>query len=94
MFFVSSYRPLCKLKTIPGDVKQLELDFTIVHSNFGESQVVDLKPNGASIPVTEANKIEYVHLVANYKLNRQVSRLSSYVNLVTSGIDSIKLHEI
>ncbi|UYV62883.1 UBE3C [Cordylochernes scorpioides] len=35
-------------------------------------QLVELKPGGANIPVTEDNRIEYIHLMADYKLNRQI----------------------
>uniref|UniRef100_A0A0X3PXT9 HECT-type E3 ubiquitin transferase n=1 Tax=Schistocephalus solidus TaxID=70667 RepID=A0A0X3PXT9_SCHSO len=66
------YRQLCNLKKYRGNVRDLELDFTIVQDNFGESKVVELKPGGGSIPVTEATRVEYIHLVANYKLNRQI----------------------
>ena len=35
-------------------------------------QVVELKPGGRDIPVTNSNRISYIHLVADYRLNRQV----------------------
>ncbi|VDD78561.1 unnamed protein product [Mesocestoides corti] len=69
-------RQLCMLKTYEGNVRDLELDFTTVQSAFGESRVIELKPGGSSIPVTNATRVEYVHLVANYKLNRQIYRQS------------------
>ena len=31
-----------------------------------------MKPGGKSIPVTSANRIEYIHLMADYKLNKQI----------------------
>jgi ubiquitin-protein ligase E3 C len=31
-----------------------------------------LKVNGRNISVTNDNRIEYIHLVANYKLNKQI----------------------
>lgn len=34
---------------------------------------MELKQDGANIPVTSANAIEYIHLVSDYKLNKQVS---------------------
>lgn len=33
-------------------------------------QIEELKPGGANIPVTAENRIEYIHLVADYKLNK------------------------
>lgn len=32
-----------------------------------------MKPNGRNIAVTDENRIEYIHLVANYKLNKQIN---------------------
>lgn len=36
------------------------------------AQVVELKPGGKDIPVTTANRIAYIHLVADYRLNKQI----------------------
>jgi len=35
----------------------LELTFSSEYDNFGELEVVDLKPNGRNIPVTDENKV-------------------------------------
>ncbi|XP_036212145.1 ubiquitin-protein ligase E3C isoform X8 [Myotis myotis] len=35
-------------------------------------KVVELKCGGKDIPVTSANRIAYIHLVADYRLNRQI----------------------
>ncbi|UYV62886.1 hypothetical protein LAZ67_2002246 [Cordylochernes scorpioides] len=66
------YKNLLSLKTYEGDVADLGLDFTAISSGLGESKLVELKPGGANIPVTEDNRIEYIHLMADYKLNRQI----------------------
>ncbi|XP_015926212.1 ubiquitin-protein ligase E3C [Parasteatoda tepidariorum] len=66
------YRNLLYLKTYDGDVSDLGLDFTVMNSEFGENEVVELKPGGANIPVTESNRINYIHLMADFKLNRQI----------------------
>ena len=34
--------------------------------------MVELKFGGKDIPVTSANRIAYIHLVADYRLNRQI----------------------
>jgi E3 ubiquitin-protein ligase HUWE1 len=39
---------------------------------FGTKKVIDLKPNGASIPVTNENKEEYVRLVVQYRLDTSI----------------------
>lgn len=35
-------------------------------------KVEELKPGGSNIPVTSVNRIEYIHLTADYRLNRQI----------------------
>ena len=48
-----------------------------------------MKPNGRNIAVTDENRIEYIHLVANHKLNKQINEqvlkfrqgLSDVINL-------------
>jgi len=46
------------------------LDFTSTVDELGETKVVELKQNGRNIAVTKENAIEYIHLVADYKINR------------------------
>lgn len=50
----------------------LELTFAVEDEVFGETQVVELKPEGASIPVTEENKHEYVRLVTEQRLTNSI----------------------
>ncbi|XP_043264433.1 ubiquitin-protein ligase E3C [Colletes gigas] len=66
------YRNLLYLKSYKGDVADLGLDFTILSDELGERRVDELKPSGANIPVTNHNRIEYIHLMADYKLNKQI----------------------
>uniref|UniRef100_A0A4W2HZX2 HECT-type E3 ubiquitin transferase n=1 Tax=Bos indicus x Bos taurus TaxID=30522 RepID=A0A4W2HZX2_BOBOX len=66
------YRNLLFLKSYEGDVEELGLNFTVVNNDLGEAQVVELKSGGKDIPVTSANRIAYIHLVADYRLNRQI----------------------
>uniref|UniRef100_UPI00358F7F7F ubiquitin-protein ligase E3C isoform X1 n=1 Tax=Myxine glutinosa TaxID=7769 RepID=UPI00358F7F7F len=66
------YRNLLFLKTYHADVEELGLNFTVVNNELGEAQVVELKSGGKDIPVTNANRIAYIHLVADYRLNRQM----------------------
>ncbi|XP_050422907.1 ubiquitin-protein ligase E3C [Adelges cooleyi] len=68
------YRNLLSLKNYDGDVVDLGLDFTIVIDEFGQTRVEELKPNGANITVTNQNRIEYIHLMADYKLNTQIRK--------------------
>lgn len=39
---------------------------------------MELKPGGRDIPVTNSNRISYIHLVADYRLNKQVSTSTSF----------------
>lgn len=66
------YKNLVYLKNYEGDVSELGLDFTVVNSDLGENQIIELKPGGSNIQVTHQNRIEYIHLMADYRLNRQV----------------------
>ncbi|XP_011496921.1 PREDICTED: ubiquitin-protein ligase E3C [Ceratosolen solmsi marchali] len=66
------YRNLLYLKSYKGDVTDLGLDFTILSDELGERRVDELKQGGANITVTNHNRIEYIHLMADYKLNKQI----------------------
>lgn len=43
-----------------NDPEPLCLDFSVNKTVFGELIIVDLKPGGRDIPVTEKNKKEYI----------------------------------
>ena len=79
-------RHLLSLKHYEGDIEELDLNFTLTVEDFGQSKVVELKPGGADIPVTRENSIEYIHLVAHYKLNVQ---LEKQFRAFRSGLSSI-----
>ncbi|KAF4550186.1 E3 ubiquitin-protein ligase TOM1-like protein [Elsinoe fawcettii] len=46
--------------------------FSVEVDRFGETETVDLKPDGRNIPVTEENKHEYVKLVVEQRLTKSV----------------------
>ncbi|KAF9960631.1 hypothetical protein BGZ70_008530 [Mortierella alpina] len=46
----------------------VEETFSVETDDFGNTKVVDLKPNGRNIPVTEQNKHEYVKYITEQKL--------------------------
>ncbi|GFP90797.1 E3 ubiquitin-protein ligase upl7 [Phtheirospermum japonicum] len=66
------YRNLMYVKHYDGDVKDLSLDFTVTEESLGKRHVIELKPGGKDICVTNENKLQYVHAMADYKLNRQL----------------------
>ena len=58
----------------------LDLTFSIEDHSFGRSQVIDLLPNGRSVPVTEENKEEYVRLVCQHRMTTSIqSQIKSYL---------------
>ncbi|XP_063401065.1 ubiquitin-protein ligase E3C-like [Mytilus trossulus] len=66
------YKNLLSLKTYDGDVSDLGLDFSVVNNDFGQTKIEELKPGGRDIAVNNSNKIEYIHLMADYKINKQI----------------------
>ncbi|CAE7198137.1 UPL2 [Symbiodinium sp. CCMP2592] len=50
----------------------IELYFCAESDDFGQIKVVDLKPNGRSIPVTNENKYEYIQLMSEHKMTNSV----------------------
>ncbi len=73
-----------------GNFSDLSLTFTITDNRLGTSHEVELKPGGARVPVTAQNVVEYVHRVADYRLNREMagaanSFLRGFFDLVTPG---------
>ncbi|KAI8145482.1 hypothetical protein BJV82DRAFT_39092 [Fennellomyces sp. T-0311] len=50
----------------------IDLTFSIETDDFGTTKVIDLKPGGRDIPVTEENKHEYVALVTEQKLTTAI----------------------
>lgn len=71
------YQSLMYLKHSEGDVKELTLDFTVIEELFGRRRTVELISGGANILVTNENKLQYIHAMADYKLNRQMQPLIS-----------------
>jgi len=69
----SIYKGLLYLKNYRGDVKEdLHLDFSLLVDEFGVMRKVDLKPNGKELQVDNSNRIEYIHLVADFYLNKRI----------------------
>ncbi|KAL4252810.1 UPL family protein [Abortiporus biennis] len=60
------YNSLCWI--LENDPSALELTFSVEADEFGVTKIIDLKEGGASIPVTQENKREFVQLSAQYRL--------------------------
>lgn len=69
----------------------LELTFSVDEDVFGETRVVELKPGGASIPVTEANKHEYVRLVTEQRLTNSIR---SQIDAFLDGFHEVIPHSL
>lgn len=52
----------------------IDSTFSVENNSFGALKVHELKPGGASIPVTEENKREYVKLYVNYRFMRGIEQ--------------------
>jgi ubiquitin-protein ligase E3 C len=63
------YNGLVFLKQYQGDFEELALTFSNPVQQGQGHHDIDLIPNGRNIPVTYQNRLEYVQLVANYRLN-------------------------
>jgi E3 ubiquitin-protein ligase NEDD4 len=50
----------------------LDETFTVAEERFGELVTIELKPGGEDVPVTEANKKEYVDTVVAYRISTRV----------------------
>lgn len=87
------------LKNCPADVvEDLGLNFTVANHAFGATNEVELVRNGRNIPVTAANRIEYMHRVANYRMNTQIKQqteafLSGFSEIVSPHYIRLFSHE-
>lgn len=65
-------RNLAMVRDYDGDVEDLGLSFAVDDEVMGQIRTTPLRPGGSDIDVTNENKLLYVHLVADYRLNRQM----------------------
>ena len=67
------YRNILSLRGYTDEtIADLCLYFIVSDNILGEAKTIELKPNGSAIQVTRSNLIEYIHLMADYRLNRQI----------------------
>lgn len=64
----------------------IDLTFSMETDFFGTKETVDLKPDGRNIPVTEANKHEYVALVTEQKLT---TAIKDQINAFVQGFHDV-----
>jgi len=64
------------VKRYDGDLEDLCLTFSVDEETFGKRTEVELRDGGRAIAVTKENRIEYIHLMADYRLNKQLAAQS------------------
>ncbi|MBW0460652.1 hypothetical protein O181_000367 [Austropuccinia psidii MF-1] len=63
-----------------------ELTFSVEADDFGSTRIVELKPGGHDIPVTNENKAEYVQLLVQ---NRLTISIQEQIDAFKKGFDEI-----
>ncbi|KAI1794750.1 HECT-domain-containing protein [Ganoderma leucocontextum] len=71
------YQGLMHLKHYTDDPEELSLNFTVAQEEFGETRSIDLLPNGSNITVTRDNRLQYIYLIAHYRLTKQIKKQSA-----------------
>ena len=66
------HRNLIQVKRYDGDASDLGLDFTVEAEIVGKRTTEELIPGGSEMPVTDQNKLQYVHLMADWHTNKKV----------------------
>jgi E3 ubiquitin-protein ligase NEDD4 len=69
-----------------NDPTELDLTFCVDEDSFGYFSQRELKPNGAQIPVTNENKLEYIKLVIEWRF---VSRIQKQMNAFLEGFNEV-----
>lgn len=63
-----------QVKRFSGDASDLGLDFTVEADLLGKHVVEELVAGGSDKTVTNENKLQYVHLMADWHVNVKVGR--------------------
>ncbi|KAJ8917808.1 hypothetical protein NQ315_010714 [Exocentrus adspersus] len=66
------YRSLSYVKHYEGDVSDLDLTFSVDEDNMGKLVTYELVPGGKAVQVTNENKINYIHLMAHFRMHVQI----------------------
>lgn len=79
----SVHRSLMLLKKYPGDAAELSLTFSVMRSEFGSQEEVDLIPNGCNIPVTKYAGVAAATIVTSFVLRLlRILPLFSFLSLL------------
>nr|CAD7569227.1 unnamed protein product [Timema californicum] len=66
------YRSLTFIKHHQGDVQDLDLTFSLDEDCMGRIVTHELVPGGRAVPVNNENKINYIHLMAHFRMHTQI----------------------
>ncbi|OCU01677.1 hypothetical protein XELAEV_18007471mg [Xenopus laevis] len=66
------YKNLTSIKRYDGDIGDLGLTLSYDEDVMGQLVCHELIPGGKSIPVTNENKISYIHLMAHFRMHTQI----------------------
>ncbi|XP_028853145.1 ubiquitin-protein ligase E3B [Denticeps clupeoides] len=66
------YKNLTSIKRYDGDVSDLGLTLSYDEDVMGQLVCHELTPGGKSTPVTNENKISYIHLMAHFRMHTQI----------------------
>jgi ubiquitin-protein ligase E3 B len=66
------YRSLSYVKHYEGDVSDLDLTFSLDEDSLGKLVTHELVAGGKAVPVTNENKINYIHLMAHFRMHLQI----------------------
>jgi hypothetical protein len=67
------HRSIVQILEYDGDVADLCLDFTCDEEVYGQLITRELMPGGRDVDVKASNKLLYVHLLADYHLNKRLA---------------------
>lgn len=70
-------KSLSYIKHYDGDVSDIELTFSCDEDCMGRIETHELVPGGKAISITNENKIRYVHLMAHFRMYRQIKDQTS-----------------
>ncbi|XP_032084909.1 ubiquitin-protein ligase E3B [Thamnophis elegans] len=66
------YKNLTSIKRYEGDTSDLGLTLSYDEDVMGQLVCHELIPGGKTIPVTNENKISYIHLMAHFRMHTQI----------------------
>lgn len=77
---IELYRQLMALKHDENNSKQIEtmeISFSVTQDILGSKRTIPLVPNGADILVDHSNRLKYIHLLSDFKLNKSMVQQST-----------------